>query len=67
MHIQNLIQKGNKIINIRKGLQYSLQHPTLEIIYFSYIRPLFEYGSVVWYGCTETNEPALEKVQCQPV
>ena len=44
-------------------MQYSLQRTTLEIIYFSYIRPLFEYGSVVWDGCSETNEQALEKVQ----
>ena len=61
VHIQNLILKGTKIINILKGLQYSLQWSTLEIIYFSYIRPLFEYGSFVWDGCTETEEIALLK------
>ena len=62
-HIHNLVLKGTKIINILKGLQYSLKRLTLEIIYFSYIRPIFEYGGIVWDGCTQADELSLEIFQ----
>ena len=32
-------------------------------IYISYIRPILEYSSIVWDGCSEQNVELLEKLQ----
>ena len=36
---------------------------TLEIIYFSFIRPCLEYADVVWDNCTNTEKHEIEKIQ----
>ena len=46
-----------------KSLQFILDRRTLEIIYISYIRPILEYASIVWDGCTQGDEYRLENVQ----
>ena len=35
----------------------------MDILYKSFIRPLLEYGGIVWDGCGEQNELKLENVQ----
>ena len=32
-------------------------------MYVSYVRPLLEYSSIVWDGCTEQDKTALERLQ----
>ena len=46
-----------------KGLKYILDRQTLETIYISFIRPVLEYASPVWSGCTELDANKLEDVQ----
>ena len=46
-----------------KSLQYSLDRATLEIIYTSFVRPLMEYASIVWDGCTQADAERLENTQ----
>ena len=46
-----------------KSLQYRLDRDTLETIYKSFIRPILEYGSVVWDGCAQADEHQLENIQ----
>ena len=36
---------------------------SLQIIYFSFIRPLLEYNDVVWDNCTQYEASELEKIQ----
>ena len=62
-HIKQIATKASKQINIMKSLQHRLDRETLEIIYFSFIRPILEYGSVVWDGCAQTDEKLLEDLQ----
>lgn len=62
-HIKELTRKGMKMVNILKFLQYRLNRKALEILYLSFIRPLLEYGSVVWDNCTLKESQQLENIQ----
>ena len=62
-HIDAIVTKATKQLNILKTLQYRLDRKTLEIIYISFIRPLMEYGSAVWDGCTQVDAHRLEGIQ----
>ena len=44
-------------------LKYKLDRVTLETIYKSYIRPVLEYGAVVWDNCTEGQSDQIELIQ----
>ena len=46
-----------------KRLKYILDRKALDILYKSFIRPLLEYGGIVWDGCGEQNKLKLENVQ----
>ena len=50
-------------LNIRKGLKYIINRETLNKLYKSLIRPLMEYGDVLWDGCTDGESDLLEFVQ----
>ena len=62
-HIKEIVSKASKQLNIMKNLQYRLDRETLEVIYTSFIRPLLEYGNVVWDNCAQTDEKLLEDLQ----
>ena len=62
-HINDICNKSMKMVNIMKHLQMRLSRKSLEILYCSFIRPILEYGSVVWYGCTSSESDQLENVQ----
>ena len=44
-----------------RKLKFLLDRRSLEIIYFSFIRPLLKYANVVWDNCTSYEVNALEK------
>ena len=46
-----------------KSVQHRLQRSTLETVYMSFIRPILEYGDVVWANCSHTEESLIESVQ----
>ena len=46
-----------------KCLQFKLNRRALESLYFSFIRPTMEYASVVWGGCTQSDQDLLESIQ----
>ena len=62
-HIDMIVNKATKQLNIMKALQYLLDRKTLEIIYISFIRPLMEYAGMVWDGCTQADAQRLEDIQ----
>ena len=49
-------KRESKTIDVLRSLKWKLDRNILEIIYKPYIRPIFEYASVVWH-----NAPLLEK------
>ena len=43
-----------------RKLKYRFSRQALNQMYISYIRPILEYSSIVWDGCSEQDKPALE-------
>lgn len=62
-HIESIIASASKQIAYLRKLKYILPEETLNKLYCTYIRPLLEYASEVWDGCTITDSNRLEQVQ----
>ena len=62
-HILKVYEKACKRLNMLKGLKYIINRETLNKLYKSLIRPLMEYGDVLWDGCTDGESDLLEFVQ----
>ena len=48
VHIHNISTKAEKRLNMLKQMKFKLTRKTLEKMYFSFLRPILEYGDVVW-------------------
>ena len=46
-----------------RKLKFELDRKSLEIIYFTFIRPLLEYANVVWNNCKQYEKLELDKIQ----
>jgi hypothetical protein len=46
-------------------MKHILDRNSLEKLYFGCIRPILEYGSVVWDNCTREQSDLIESVQCE--
>ena len=46
-----------------RKLNFKLDRKSLEIIYTAFIRPLLEYGDVIWDNCAEYEKADLDKIQ----
>ena len=47
-HLSSIISKASKRIDMLRALKFKLDRSSLEKIYFTFIRPIFEYACVVW-------------------
>ena len=61
--IQYIKDKAWTRINVMRKLTFRLDRRSLEIIYTAFIRPLFEYGDVVWDSCTQYEKDEYERMQ----
>ena len=61
--IQYIKDKAWTRINVMRKLKFWLDRRSLEIIYTAFIRPLLEYGDVVWDNCTQYEKDELERMQ----
>ena len=61
--IQYVKEKAWARINVMRRLKFRLDRKSLEIIYTAFIRPLLEYGDVVWDNCAQYEKEELEKIQ----
>ena len=48
-----------------RHIKFKLERTSLETIYFTFIRPILEYGDVVWNICSQYEKDELEKIQNQ--
>ena len=62
-HLNNIKTKAWHCINVMRKLKFQLNRKSLQIIYFSFIRPLLENADVVWDNCTQYEANELEKIQ----
>ena len=62
-HIDAACLKATRRLDIMRSFKYLLSRRALEQIYFVFIRPIIEYGDVLYDGCGLMNEAKLNKVQ----
>ena len=62
LHITGVISKASSRLNMLRKLKFKVDRKTLEIMYFSYVRPILEYADVVWDNCFEYLKDELEKL-----
>ena len=55
IHIQEMVTKAKKKVDIMRGLTYKLNCKSLERLYTCYICPVLEYANTVWDRCTDYN------------
>ena len=46
-----------------RKLKFKLDRKSLETIYLTFIRPLLEYGDVIFDNCTQYEKQELDKIQ----
>ena len=62
-HITNTVQKAWNRINVMRQLKNRLDRKSLQVIYFSFVRPILEYGNVVWNNMPQYLKDDLDKIQ----
>jgi len=62
-HIDHISSTAMSRVNALKGLQYKMTRYSLETCYRSFIRPVLEYGDIIFDGAVETLKNKLENVQ----
>ena len=65
-HISNISSKVNMLINCLRHFKYKLGKKALEIMYKSFILPLFDYADIIWDNCTNTQSNILENFILKP-
>ena len=64
-HINYITFKAWARVNIMRKLEFKLDRKSLEIIYTSFIRPLLEYGDIIWDNCSQYEKQELDKIQTE--
>ena len=61
-HIDFIISKASRQINLLRRLSWFLPTPLRILFYKSYILPIFDYCDVVWQRCTSQESTRLERL-----
>ena len=48
-----------------RKLKFKLDRKLIEIIYTASIRPVLEYGDVIWDNCAQYEKNEIEKIQLE--
>ena len=64
-HLEYIKSKAWTRINVMRKLKFKLDRQSLQIIYFTFIRPILEYADVVWNNCTQYEVNDIEKIQIE--
>ena len=62
-HINDIVAKCTKKINMMKKFKFELDRKSLETIYFSFIRPTMEYGDSLFAGTYDSDLCKLDRLQ----
>ena len=66
-HVKQIATKVGPLINCLRSLKYRLTRRSLELLYKSYILPIFDYCDHVWANCTQEQERNLEKLNLDAI
>jgi hypothetical protein len=61
-HIKEVTAKATRRLGVMRKLKYKLDRRSLERMYMGFIRPLLEYGDILWDSPMEVLDP-LETIQ----
>ena len=64
-HISEISRKAWKRIGSLRRYKFLLDRGSLFKMYTTFIRPLLEYGGVVWDSCSNENKRLIEKIQVE--
>ena len=64
-HINEIYTKACRRINILRLMKHKLDRKSLEKLYIGFIRPILEYGGIVWDNCRIQESDLLESVQLE--
>ena len=62
-HIQHTINTASRVLGMMRKIKFSINRKALQQIYFSFSRPILEYGCIVWGGCTQYEKDNIERIQ----
>ena len=62
-HINEIYTKACRRINILRLMKHKLDRKSLGKLYIGFIRPILEYGGIVWDNCSIHEYDLLESVQ----
>ena len=66
-HINSIASKAYKRLGILRKHKFNLDRCSLDKMYKVFIRPLLEYGNIIWDNCSQENKKSLENiVRCTP-
>lgn len=63
VYINDIVSNACKKLGLLKKLKFTLGIDKLSKLYITFVRPILEYASVVWDGCSSAEIEKLEKVQ----
>ena len=66
-HIQKIYEKAAIRLNIMRMLKYDIDRKSLLRFYISFIRPILEYGNIIWDNCTKQQSELLESIQLDAI
>ena len=64
-HVDVLIEKVTTRLNLMRKLKFKLHRNHLEIIYFSFIRPVLEYADIIWDNIPHYLKEKVESIQIE--
>jgi len=64
-HIDKISSKCYKVLGILKKFKYRWTRKALETCYMSFVRPIIEYGSIIYDSCNSTSSDKLEAIQLE--
>jgi hypothetical protein len=64
-HINEIYAKACRRTNILRLMKHKLDKESLEKLYIGFIRPILEYGGIVWDYCSLHESELLESVQLE--
>ena len=64
-HIDSIKSKAWNRINILRKMKLILDRKSLEIIYKSFIRPILDYGDILFSNCSLQEKQDLDKIQTE--
>ena len=66
-HINFIISKARLQVACLRSYKYKLNRKCLEIMYYSFVLPHFDYCDIVWDNCTLTLSDELEKLNLDAI